>query len=228
MKNEIPKNFNLSTLVQYFFQFKAIHIKKGEIIFRPDFPNHNVFYIENGFVKIYSIVENGEEKIIMFYKAGDFFPLTKLFKNSAKNFFAETLVPTTIRYVDENEFQKFLNGDSDATTELINYFSDYMEYYLQRVENLGFMKSSQKVIFNLLSLIKRFGLADKNGTKIELPITQREIGSMLAMTRETVSREFEKLQKENIIDLKNHEIIIKDIRYLIEKADNFCEYNWQL
>lgn len=228
MNYKISESCNLSKLIQYFSQFKPIHLRKGEVIFRPDFSNHNVFYIENGFIKTYSILENGEEKIIMFHKAGDFFPLTKLFKNSAKNFFAETLAPTTIRYVDENEFQKFLNGNSTAAMELINYFSDYMEYYMQRVENLGFIQANQKVIFNLLSLVKRFGVADKNGIKIELPITQREIGSTLAMTRETVSREFEKLQKENIVDLKNHEIIVKNIRHLVEKANNFCEYDWQL
>lgn len=219
---------DLSKLLQYFYQFKPVHLKNNEIILRPDFTCRNVFFIESGFVKLYSILENGEERIISFCKSHDFFPLVEIFRGSVKNFFAETLSLTTIRYVDENHFQEFLKNDSEASMELINYFSDRLGFCLERIENLGFIQASQKIIFGLLFLIKRFGVADGNDFKLQLPVTQKEIASALAMTRETVSREFEKLEKENILDLKNHEIVIKNIRYLIEKANNFCEYDWQL
>lgn len=228
MNNKILENGNSYVLSEYFLQFKPIHLRKGEVIFRPDFPSNNIFYVESGYIKIYSLLENGDEKIIMFYKNHDIFPLNKIFKNSPKNFFAETLTSVTVRCVDENEFQQFLNNNPKAMMELINYFSYYIELYSDRIENLGFMQASFKVMSSLLNLADRFGVVCENGIKIEIPINQREIASTLAMTRETVSREFEKLQKEGILFSKNHEIFIKDINRLIQKIGNCCESNWTI
>jgi CRP/FNR family transcriptional regulator len=217
---EVP---NLPVIQKFFSGLKPINLNKGEMIFRPDLPNANVFYIDNGFIKTYNISETGDEKIVMFYKNHDIFPLIRLFKNAPKDVYAETVSITTVRSVNELEFKKFLDSTPEAMNEFIGYLLGYVEIYSQRVKNLGFMTAFPKIIYCLVSLGKRFGMINNKNRniKVEIPITQRELAATIAMTRETVSREFEKLVKEDIVILEDHGIVIKNMEKLEKLLDKY-------
>jgi CRP-like cAMP-binding protein len=88
------------------------------------------------------------------------------------------------------------------------------------------MAALPKIIYSLVSLGKRFGMANEKNPniKVEIPITQRELAATIAMTRETVSREFEKLVKGNIVALKDHGIVIRDMVKLEKLLEEYGDY----
>ena len=54
---------------------KTFRYRKGEFIIRPDFPPSGIFYIEKGFVRVYFLTGDGEEKLYIIYKEDEIFPI---------------------------------------------------------------------------------------------------------------------------------------------------------
>jgi CRP/FNR family transcriptional regulator, cyclic AMP receptor protein len=226
--NYINNSIKIPSIVDYFSQFKLINFKKGEIVQRPGLPNLGVFYVESGCIKKYVTTISGEEKIIKLYSSDEIFPITKLFQKNSREFFAETLMETTARVVNENDLREFLKKNSKAMTEFLDYLIDHVEGCYERIENLSFITSLPRVMFRLLCLAEIFGRIKDNRIILDLPLTQKDIANTTAMTRETVGRELDKLKKEGIVDCKDKTVVIKDISKLIKKMNMYQEIDWRI
>jgi CRP-like cAMP-binding protein len=91
------------------------------------------------------------------------------------------------------------------------------------------MKANERLVYRLVILSARFG--QKRGDQIRLDklFTHSLIGSTINLTRETVSREFERLMHKGLVDSVDHEIVINDINKLHEELGNpISEYLWRL
>ena len=70
----------------FFTQFRSFPYKKGDIILRAQDSPSGVYFIESGFVRVYSFTEDGEENLHLIYKEGEIFPLVWVYTNSDLRF----------------------------------------------------------------------------------------------------------------------------------------------
>lgn len=224
---ELPEVNRMPNLTRFFSQFKPIHFKKGDIIQRPDMPSLGVLFLEDGFIKKYTITEGGEEKIVLFCKNHSIFPLSKLFMNSYKDMYIEAITDVSLRSANENDFKEFLKSNPKAMMEFTEYLLEYVDISYTRIKNLGYINSKPRILFCILNLARRFGKIRDNEIVFEIPITHKDIANATAMTRETVGRELEKLYKENCIGNNNQIFTIKDVARLIRKMNNYEELEWK-
>jgi CRP-like cAMP-binding protein len=66
---------NSKTVAEFFQKQKSRAYKKRQLILRADDTPNVVYFIEKGYIKAYSLTENGDEIDIVFYKPGEIFPL---------------------------------------------------------------------------------------------------------------------------------------------------------
>jgi CRP/FNR family transcriptional regulator len=83
-----------------------------------------------------------------------------------------------------------------------------------RIEYLGYGRAEEKIISTLLFLARHFGEQKNNEVQIQYLFTHKDIASFAGVSRETASRELEKLLKRKLIAYKKHLITIKDIHLL--------------
>src|SRR3989344_2225314 len=204
----------LDLLTAFFQTYPPVYFKKGEIILRPDRIPSGVYCIENGYVKVYFLSEQGDERLHIIYKKEDIFPLIWAFKNTTKEVFYEALTDITLRMVPKEKFLNFIKQKPLLLLILIERLIDIFDIHVNRVRNLEITSSYPRLISRLLFLSARFGKKVKNQMIIDLPLTHKEIASSINMTRETVSRECQKLVKKGLIRQKNHLIIIPDLEKL--------------
>lgn len=98
-----------------------------------------------------------------------------------------------------------------------------LDVFTDRVENLEFTKASARLISRLLYLSKRFGKQEGAHIRLVIPLTHKDIANTIAMTRETASREFTKLEKKKLIGYENHHIVIYDKQKLEEELSKDYE-----
>ncbi len=202
---------------------KELSYKKGEMIIRSEDPPSGIFYLEQGYVKIYSITEDGEDRLHVIYKPGEIFPLIWAMKDVEKNIYYEALNSVTLLRVSKKEFIDFIASCRNAITALSESLADYFDIHIDRIDNLQIPKSYPRLIARLLYLVKRFGRKYKNKGSfiIEAPITHKEIANSIALTRETVSREISKLEKKKIISSSGHSIIVNSIGELKKELSEY-------
>jgi len=201
-------------IANFFLKFAPSRYKKSEVILRPDNLNPGVNFVECGHIKVYSITEEGNEKLHIIFKAGAIFPLLWVYKDIMHDTYYEALDAVVLRKATKEEFIGLVGSSAQASAELLSRVLTTLDVYVDRVDELEYIKSYPRVVATLITLAKHFG--KKNGKKIliEVPLTQRDIAGSINMTRETASREMEKLIHKRLIAYKNHLIVILDLAKL--------------
>lgn len=207
-------------IASFFAPNKPLRYKKGEIILRPDNLNPGVNFVEKGHIKVYSITEEGTEKLHLIFKSGALFPLLWIFKGIIRDVYYEALDEVVLKKAPKEEFVKFINDDPGAMRELIDKILITMDVYVDRIDELEYVKSYPRLVSGLLTFSKHFGRKTGKTVLVDVPLTHRDIASSLNMTRETVSREMERLIGKKLIAYKKHLIVIRDlVRLKGELAD---------
>lgn len=206
-------------ITEFFRKQKSREYKKGQLILRADDTPNGVYFIEKGYVKVYSLTENGTEKDKNYYKPGEIFPLIWTFSNIKKNVYFEAVDDVVVKRLPRQEFLDFIKTDKKILLDIINRITLILNVYSDRIDTLGYTKTYTRLISLLLSLSKRYGKKYGKNIVLEVPLGHREIANSIAMTRETASRELETLTKKGIISQKGHLIVIKDIKKLKKELE---------
>ncbi len=204
------KDVSYLKLNELFQQAKQVKYHKGDIILRPEDSSSYAYFIEQGSVKVYSLTEWGDEKIHILYKTGEMFPLLWIFDQIPISKYYEAIEDITLKKVSREEFLQYCKEHTDFLFEVTKKIISMMDVFTDRVENLEYTKASARLISRLLYLAKRFGEQNGKQIKIVVPLTHKDIANTIAMTRETASREFTKLEKKKLIGYESHHIIIYD------------------
>lgn len=212
--------------LKHFFSVGQFSVfKKGEIIIDPKKKLRDVFYIKEGFVIAYSR-EFDEEKLQSIYKKGEIFSLLWAIKGINKNFYFRAMGDVKIYRIQRSKFLKFVKSDIKIAFEVMGKILDLFEVNMERVDNLAVNKSYPKTISRLLFFVKRFGQKSSKSTEITIsvPLTHAAIASSLGLSRETINRELNLLQKKGLIDFQNHQIIVINEKRLREELASFYDF----
>ncbi len=201
-------------LDSFFSQHKQQKYKKGEILIQADNSPSGIFYVTKGRVKQYSISKHGEEQILTIYKSPSFFPMMWAINNTPNAHYFEALDDVEAWHAPKDTVVSFIRKEPEILYDFISRLYRGMDGLLSRIEYLMFGSAYQKVVFTILNIAGRFGQKKGQKNEIILRITHKEIASFSGLTKETISRESQKLQKKGLIENKNHVIFIKNINKL--------------
>lgn len=203
---------------QFFSQFTHLFFKKREMIIRSDDARESIFFIKNGFVRAFRVSEDGEELTLMILKPNDFFPLTYGLNNMPNIYYLEALTPLEVWRAPKDLFVDFLKKNPDIFFILSTRLMDWFDGMLARMEYLIWSKAYKKIAAVLLICARRFGEKKGNEIVLQIPLTHKDIATLVGLTRETTSIEMKKLENKGLISRNGRFIIIKDFKKLEEES----------
>lgn len=202
----------------FFSKFRPLQYKRGEVIIRPNDIPPGVFYIDKGYVRLYALSEAGQELDLIIFKPGDIFPLIWAFSDHTLTQYCEAMTPVEVQRVPREEFRDFIQNNPDILWEVTNKILIRFRGLLERMEYMVFGNAYQKVSSILVICAERFGVKRDGEILIRVPLTHRDIASLIGLTRETTSVELKKLDKMKIIYKKGGLFHIKQLEKLKEEA----------
>lgn len=205
------KNNSHSELVNQFEQGRLLTYRKGEIILRAAEEPGGVYCIKQGFIRVYSITDQGEENTHIIYKAGEVFPLIWAFNNIARNVFYESLNPSKLWRLPKDDFLHLAKTSHNFSYLLLQQAVNQFNIFADRLDNLEYTDALERVVYRLLYLAGRFGQKKSKKIIINAPITHQHIASSINLARETVSREIEMLEHKGLVSHQKRLIVLNDI-----------------
>lgn len=202
----------------FFCNFKKISFKKGETILRADEEPRGVFYLNKGYARLYSLSKNAQKLTFIIYKPGDFFPTIWTLADKSPLYYTEAVTPVELCQAPREEFLKFIKSNSDVLFEITNRILTRFAGVLKRMEYAIFGDAYNKVGSIILICAERFGVTNKEGILIQVPLTHQDLADLLGVARETVSIEIEKLQRMGLIDHQGKHLVVKDLQRLKEES----------
>ena len=211
----MPK-YPQSDLVRQLFQKgQPLTYGKGQVILGNDPRPNGVYYIHSGYIKVYSISNQGEQKIHIIYGSGEIFPMTWAYLGVQANpVFYETISDTVVWRMSRDWFHHFIDTRHDVSQAMSQQLAQQFRIYAERIDNLEYKKASDRVIYRLIFLASRFGIKEKDGILIDPVLTHEIIAATINLARESVSRELERLESKKLIKVRRHHILITDLQGL--------------
>ncbi|HEV2403515.1 MAG TPA: Crp/Fnr family transcriptional regulator [Candidatus Saccharimonadales bacterium] len=200
----IPKRFN-----------------KEATILGSDVEPDGVYLIEQGHVKAYLIRDTGEEAVHAILGPGNIFPIIWAFKGARRGLFYEAVDSVLLWMLPVAQFRRITNSSLDTAQLLTSQLIEQLDMYIHRLNNLGYKRARDRIIYRLLVLALRFGVKRADGVLINVKLTQQDIAESINVARESVARELERLKAQHILSYDKRLIVIHDLEQLgLELSDS--------
>ncbi|MEQ6388250.1 Crp/Fnr family transcriptional regulator [Bacillaceae bacterium S4-13-58] len=174
--------------------------RTGSHVFMQGDPLTNVYFIDQGLVKIYKTDFHGKEQIVNVLQPGDMFPHAGFFRQDQCPAHAEVVDDSILIYIPIQLFEQFLIKNPEICIKLFRVLGDKIVDLQNRLEEQILHNTYEQIIMLLLRLAKLYG-EDQNGVvRLNNSFTNRELANMIGSSRETVSRTLTQLRKKEMLD----------------------------
>ena len=186
-------------LYQLFAASPPVSYKPGEIISRSDDGTNDMFYVKSGYVKVSSINSRGEEYLHIIYKAGEIFPFVWMSGKLQQGVLYTAIENATVFSLDGRQLMLKAETDPHLAMALSMQVIRQFNIYVDRVDNLEYKFGRERLVYRILFMASRFGRQTARGLTVDVPITQKALGSSINLSRETVARELHRLETRGLV-----------------------------
>lgn len=217
------ENIVASKLWAHFAKYKPDYKKKGDTLIGIGEEPDAVYYLKSGYVKMSTILENGNELILNIYKPGSLFPMFWALGKVANNYAFTAMADSQIRRAPKKEVIEYLEENPDVVFDLIKRILAGVDGLLTNYNHLLTGNADSRVASAILIAAKRFGKERKDDVLIDLKLTHQDIADLAGISRETASISIEKLLKEGTVKQVKKQFAISDMDRLTKKTDIYEE-----
>jgi len=178
--------------------------KKGELIFQEGESSDTLFIVHQGLIKLSKLNEEGKEQIIRLLFPGDFFGQFALLQNSNHYANAEAVEKTTVCLIDKIAFIKKLEKNPMMALHFINELNNRLSRADEWISLLSLMEVEKRLARVILLFFEK---DNSNSNEFTLPLTRKDLASLIGTTPETLSRKLLSFAKKKVITVKRHRVI---------------------
>lgn len=196
----------------------ARDLKKSSHVFLQGDPITNVYFINEGKVKIYKSDSSGREQIVTIAKAGEMFPHVGFFRKGEYPAFAEVIENAKLVVVPIDQFEKVLIDNPHLCIKVFKVLGEKIIDLQDRLEEQILNNTYEQIIKLLIRLSEKHGSELEDGrVLLKSEFTNKDLANMIGTTRETVSRTLTKMKKEALIEVNEAGDMILDPEVLLDE-----------
>ena len=208
-----------STLFETYSKRPPLSIKKGNIIFYEGDQPDRLYFIKEGYVKMYHASEEGRDAIIYLYGPGSLLGVRALTsQDQALKHNAEAITDVKIITVTRKDYLGMIVDNPEFLIDLLHIFIDRLNYTERKLEGFILADAVARVSSFLSDCAARFGKKQGKKVILPLPLTHQLISEFVGSFRETVTNALSRLEKDKIIKLERGKVTILDLRKLNKYA----------
>jgi CRP/FNR family transcriptional regulator len=188
---------------------------KKHIFTEGDHRSH-LYRVESGAVCLYKVLPDGRRQVVGFAYPGD---LLGFGPSGAHQLNAQTTKPSRLRCLPWRTVERAARANPALGMTLLEVIAQELAAAHELLLTTGKRTATERVAAFLLVISRRNERRGENPALIVLPMTRTDIGDLLALTIETVSRVLSRLRHEQIIELtKSSRVHIRDLEALKDLA----------
>jgi CRP-like cAMP-binding protein len=189
--------------------------ERGEVLCQPDDHTQVLFFLTQGRVKQYTLSNEGQERILHIFKAGDAFGGLLLGNHRELLPWTQALDDCTVVEVNRQTFDSFVQEAPEVCFRLFEFLADHHAEDIHRFERFLHLKAGGRLVMTLLDYAQRTQLFDDHEVlEIDPPFTQEELANQIGVARTTVAELMTELRNLDILAGKGREVLIHKGRAL--------------
>lgn len=197
-------------VIEFVKNYPVKYFSKGEVIISEGDISDTLYAIRSGYVKVTSLDDNGNERMLWIAGRYDIVPTERLFsRHSPLQFFYTALTDGDVYKINKADFLAKAETDAGLMTEIATSMSGHYDDLLSRVNSVGQTSIHDKLVATLRYVAERFS-ADQSVDlyQLGLHLTHKDIAEMIGSTRETTTLELRKLQQAGSIEYDRTKFVV--------------------
>ena len=197
---------------------RPIRFARGDTMYREGEPGDSMMIVVAGSLKVTKVTAEGKEVVLGFLTPGALTGEIAALDGRERTASVIALEPVEALAIYRRDLLPLLRNSPDAMFALLEGLCARLRATNLLLESHT-LEADARVAACLVRLGAEHGQKGKTGTVIDLKLTQRDLGSHLGLTRETVSRTLSAFRDEGIVEIAGASILIKDADRLAEIAE---------
>ena len=184
-------------------------LHKGDHVYRQHDDFLSIFAVRSGSVKSYSIDEEGDELVTGFYFPGEVLGMDGIGQNRHESS-AVALETSSVCEIPFDHLGELSQAIPMLQHNCFQLMSQEIVEDRRLMALLSKRHADQRVATFLLTISARKARSRLSDTVFRLPMSRADMGNYLGLTVETISRVFNRLQKQQVLLVNNKEITVLD------------------
>lgn len=190
--------------------------KARTTLFEKGDPGSSMMLVLRGRVKICSHSDEGRELVLNLVKPGEFFGEIALLDGAERTAAAVTLEDSEMLILERRDFIPFLERHPDACLRLMAVLCERLRRTSELVEEVLFLEGEARLAKRLVHLAGAFGCEVGDGIRIDLRLSQQQLGNMVGMSRESMNKQLGQWRRDDLVRIDDGFITITDLERLRE------------
>jgi CRP-like cAMP-binding protein len=182
----------------------------GDLIFRKGDPGSEMSVIATGRIKICVGAESGKEAVLAILGPGEVLGEMAMLDGKERSADAVALSPSALLCLKRRDFLDAIRRHPEIAIGLLAALSERLRRTSMAVEDrylLHFSARLAKVLLNLVALGDKPVLP---GMRVDLPMSQKALASMVGASRETLNRQLHEWQEAGLVSTGKGYVILQD------------------
>ena len=191
-------------------------LQKNRVMFRMGDEGRSVVLILQGYVKLSTMTANGREVVLEIAGPGTIFGELAVLNGSPRQADATTLTSCRVVAIEGGLFRRALVATPEAMLATIRLLSQRLSAITSRELDAVSLPAPVRLAKALLRLAKLHSVRLEDGMQIGFRLSQRELGAMTGLIRESINKHLKAWRAAGWVDLSGGGLTIRDVRALQE------------
>jgi CRP/FNR family cyclic AMP-dependent transcriptional regulator len=171
----------------------------GAVLFVEEEPPRAVFVLCQGRVKLSMSSSEGKTVTLRTAQPGEVLGLHAVVSGKPYEVTAETLGPCQVNFVRREDFLQFLREHPEASIHAARELSSSYQSACEQIRSLALTHSASGKLAKFLLNSSGNEHEKQQGIRVRLTMTHEEIGQIIGMTRETVTRTLGEFKNKHFV-----------------------------
>ena len=174
-------------------------------------PGSQVYLISKGRLKAVTTSAEGDDMVFNIMAPGEVCGELALLSGGRRTATITAIDESELIVLDRREFLPFLRSHPEAAIKLLEVLAERQLRLSELVEDTTFLNLPARLAKKLLSLSRAYGSETADGIRIDLKLSQGELGDLVATTRESINKQIKSWSAEGLVSMKNRVVTIHRI-----------------
>jgi len=174
-------------------------------------PGNQVYLISKGRLKAMTTSAEGDDVVFAIMGPGEVCGELALLSGGRRTATITTIDASELIVLDRREFLPFLKSHPEAAIRLLEVLAERQLRLSELVEDTTFLNLPARLAKKLVSLSGAYGIETSDGIRIDLKLSQSELGDLVATTRESINKQMKAWSEEGLVSMKTGIVTIHRI-----------------
>jgi CRP-like cAMP-binding protein len=195
--------------------------KKGEVIFREGGIPTGIFFINQGWVKKYTLTHKGAEQIFYICGEGEMLGYHALLGENLYPDSAATIADSKITFIPKEAFLKVIHHSALLSNRLLKALGREFTLSISSMTHLATKTVKERLAINLLILDEKYSIVSKVDHP-EIMMSRADFASLIGTAKETLVRLLQEFAQAGMIEKTNRSVRVVNRKKLV-KVTNLLE-----